>query len=182
MPTFKSSNDIDNLFDMSDGYFYAVMDCFCEKTWSHTTRYKIGYCQHCPNKVTWPAELEEERPALYFNVGMFVFEPNKLTFEGMMETLMSTTPTRFAEQLCHICFVLSLQIVVLFHNLMLTTVTPVSLQDFLNMYVQKQHKPIPLAYSLVLAMLLRHPENVELDFVKVHYCAAVKSLFRPYYS
>ncbi|XP_057857425.1 galactinol synthase 4 [Cryptomeria japonica] len=136
-------DNIDNLFDMPDGYFYAVMDCFCEKTWSHTTQYKIGYCQQCPNKVTWPAELEEERPALYFNAGMFVFEPSKLTFESMMETLMSTTPTPFAEQ------------------------------DFLNMYFQKQYKPIPLAYNLVLAMLWRHPENVDLDTVKVvHYCAA----------
>ncbi|GLJ54905.1 hypothetical protein SUGI_1178860 [Cryptomeria japonica] len=54
---------------------------------------------------------------------------------------------------------------------MLTTVTPVSLQDFLNMYFQKQYKPIRLAYNLVLAMLWRHPENVELDSVKVvHYC------------
>ncbi|GLJ23676.1 hypothetical protein SUGI_0448360 [Cryptomeria japonica] len=136
-------DNIDNLFDMPDGYFYAVMDCFCEKTWSHTTQYQIGYCQQCPNKVTWPAELEEERPALYFNAGMFVFEPSKLTFENMMETLMSTTPTPFAEQ------------------------------DFLNMYFQKQYKPIPLVYNLVLAMLWRHPENVDLDTVKVvHYCAA----------
>lgn len=91
-------DNIDNLFDMPDGYFYAVMDCFCEKTWNHTTQCKIGYCQQCPNKVTWPAELEEERPALYFNAGMFVFEPSKLTFESMMETLMSSTPTPFAEQ------------------------------------------------------------------------------------
>ncbi|KAE8706428.1 Galactinol synthase 1 [Hibiscus syriacus] len=37
-----------------DGYFYAVMDCFCEKTWSHTPQYKIGYCKQCPNKVQWP--------------------------------------------------------------------------------------------------------------------------------
>ncbi|GLJ23675.1 hypothetical protein SUGI_0448350 [Cryptomeria japonica] len=136
-------DNIDNLFDMPDGYFYAVMDCFCEKTWSHTTQYQIGYCQQYPNKVTWPVELEEERPALYFNAGMFVFEPSKLTFESMMETLMSTTPTPFAEQ------------------------------DFLNMYFQKQYKPIPLVYNLVLAMLWRHPENVDLDTVKVvHYCAA----------
>ncbi|KAH9319278.1 hypothetical protein KI387_021047, partial [Taxus chinensis] len=67
---------------------------------------------------------------------MFVFEPSKLTFDSMIETLMSTTPTPFAEQ------------------------------DFLNMYFQKM-------YNLVLAMLWRHPENVDLDEVKVvHYCAA----------
>ena len=35
------------------------------------------------------------------------------------------------------------------------------------------YKPIPNVYNLVLAMLWRHPENVELDRVKVvHYCAA----------
>ena len=47
-------------------------------------------------------------------------------------------------------------------------------QDFLNMFFQTTYKPISLAYNLVLAMLWRHPENVELDEVKVvHYCAAV---------
>ncbi|KAK1318277.1 Galactinol synthase 1 [Acorus calamus] len=28
--------NVDELFDLPDGGFYAVMDCFCEKTWSHT--------------------------------------------------------------------------------------------------------------------------------------------------
>lgn len=47
-------------------------------------------------------------------------------------------------------------------------------QDFLNMFFEKVYKPIPLDYNLVLAMLWRHPENVDLDKVKVvHYCAAV---------
>ncbi|OAY65583.1 Galactinol synthase 1 [Ananas comosus] len=47
------------------------------------------------------------------------------------------------------------------------------IQDFLNMFFEKIYKPIPLVYNLVLAMLWRHPENVELDNVKVvHYCAA----------
>ena len=42
------------------------------------------------------------------------------------------------------------------------------------MYFKKIYKPIPLVYNLVLAMLWRHPENVELGKVKVvHYCAAV---------
>ena len=42
------------------------------------------------------------------------------------------------------------------------------------MYFKGIYKPIPLVYNLVLAMLWRHPENVELDKVKVvHYCAAV---------
>lgn len=45
------------------------------------------------------------------------------------------------------------------------------------MFFQKMYKPIPLAYNLVLAMLWRHPENVELEKVKVvHYCAAVSTL------
>ena len=43
--------NIDHLFDYPDGYFYAVMDCFCEKTWSQSPQYKIGYCQQCPNRV-----------------------------------------------------------------------------------------------------------------------------------
>ncbi|KHG13499.1 Glycogenin-1 [Gossypium arboreum] len=35
------------------------------------------------------------------------------------------------------------------------------------------HLPIPPIYNLVMAMLWRHPENIELDKAKVvHYCAA----------
>lgn len=44
------------------------------------------------------------------------------------------------------------------------------------MFFKDIYKPIPLVYNLVLAMLWRHPENVELDKVKVvHYCAAVRN-------
>ncbi|GLU21628.1 hypothetical protein SLE2022_377570 [Rubroshorea leprosula] len=135
-------DNIDHLFDTPDGYFYAVMDCFCEKTWSNSLQYSIGYCQQCPEKVTWPAKMGSP-PPLYFNAGMYVFEPSRLTFENLLETLQITQPTLFAEQ------------------------------DFLNMYFQNVYKPIPLVYNLVMAMLWRHPENVELDKVKVvHYCAA----------
>lgn len=135
-------DNIDHLFDLPDGYLYAVMDCFCEKTWSHTPQYKIGYCQQCPHKVKWPAELGKP-PSLYFNAGMFVFEPSLATSEDLLNKLKITPPTPFAEQ------------------------------DFLNMYFSDIYQPIPLIYNLVLAMLWRHPENVELEKVKVvHYCAA----------
>ncbi|KAF5746599.1 galactinol synthase 1 [Tripterygium wilfordii] len=134
-------DNIDHLFDTPDGYFYAVMDCFCEKTWNHSRQFSIGYCQQCPDKVTWPAEMGSP-PPLYFNAGMFVFEPSPLTFESLLQTLQITPPTPFAEQ------------------------------DFLNMFFEKTYKPIPLSYNLVLANLWRHPENVDLDQVKVvHYCA-----------
>ncbi|KAF3775695.1 Galactinol synthase 1 [Nymphaea thermarum] len=134
--------NIDHLFDLPDGFFYAVMDCFCEKTWSHSPQYSIGYCQQCPDRVKWPAEMGAP-PALYFNAGMFVFEPSRLTFDNLIQTLQVTPPTPFAEQ------------------------------DFLNMFFQHVYKPIPLDYNLVLAMLWRHPENVVLEKVKVvHYCAA----------
>ncbi|XP_059644662.1 galactinol synthase 2-like [Cornus florida] len=134
--------NIDHLFDMPNGHLYAVMDCFCEKTWSHTPQYEIRYCQQCPNKVQWPAELGP-KPPLYFNAGMFVFEPSLSTYDDLLRTLKITPPTPFAEQ------------------------------DFLNMFFRDIYKPIPSAYNLVLAMLWRHPENVELEEVKVvHYCAA----------
>lgn len=135
--------NIDHLFDLEDGYFHAVMDCFCEKTWSHTRQYKIGYCQQCPEKVTWrPSEMGRP-PALYFNAGMFIFQPSLTTYEELLNTLKITPPTSFAEQ------------------------------DFLNMFFKDVYKPIPNVYNLVLAMLWRHPENVQLDQVKVvHYCAA----------
>ncbi|KAM1061288.1 hypothetical protein ACFX2I_025727 [Malus domestica] len=136
-------DNIDHLFDLPDGHFYAVMDCFCEKTWSHTPQYQIGYCQQCPEKVQWPTSELGPPPSLYFNAGMFVFEPGLETYHDLLRTLRVTPPTPFAEQ------------------------------DFLNMYFRKIYKPIPLVYNLVLAMLWRHPENVELDKVKVvHYCAA----------
>ncbi|XP_010276500.1 PREDICTED: galactinol synthase 2-like [Nelumbo nucifera] len=135
-------DNIDHLFDLPGGHFYAVMDCFCEKTWSNTPQFKIGYCQQCPDKVKWPAELGPP-PSLYFNAGMFVFEPSLSTCDDLLKTLQVTPATSFAEQ------------------------------DFLNMFFKDIYKPIPLVYNLVLAMLWRHPENVDLDKVKVvHYCAA----------
>jgi len=43
------------------------------------------------------------------------------------------------------------------------------------MYFKDKYKPIPNVYNLVLAMMWRHPENVELEKVQVvHYCAAVR--------
>ncbi|KMT14181.1 hypothetical protein BVRB_4g079980 [Beta vulgaris subsp. vulgaris] len=136
-------DNIDHLFDLPDGYFYAVMDCFCEKTWSHTPQYKIGYCQQCPNKVQWAEDKLGPKPALYFNAGMFVFEPKMSTYHDLLNTVKTTTPTPFAEQ------------------------------DFLNMYFKNIYKPIPPIYNLVLAMLWRHPENIVLNDAKVvHYCAA----------
>ncbi|KAB2625134.1 galactinol synthase 2-like [Pyrus ussuriensis x Pyrus communis] len=128
-------DNIDHLFDMPEGSFYAVMDCFCEKTWSASPQYKIGYCQQCPKKVQWPAELGSPPPP-YFNAGMFVFEPCVLTYHDLLETLEVTPPSSFAEQ------------------------------DFLNMFFKDIYSPIPPIYNLVLAMLWRHPENVDLDKVK----------------
>lgn len=90
--------NIDHLFDFPDGYLYAVMDCFCEKTWSHTRQYKIGYCQQCPNRVQWPEEELGPKPPLYFNAGMFVFEPSLPTYDDLLSNLNTTPPTPFAEQ------------------------------------------------------------------------------------
>ncbi|KAA8536712.1 hypothetical protein F0562_029190 [Nyssa sinensis] len=136
--------NIDHLFDMPDGYFYAVMDCFCEKTWSHSPQYQIGYCQQCPDKVQWPARLGP-RPPLYFNTGMFVYQPSLSTYDDLLKTLKITPPT---------------------------CVPSFGDQDFLNMFFRDIYRPIPAVYNLVLAMLWCHPENIELDKVKVvHYCA-----------
>ena len=90
-------DNIDHLFDFEDGYFYAVMDCFCEKTWSSSPQYKIGYCQQCPEKVKWPLQMGSP-PPLYFNAGMFVYQPNLLTYYQLLDKLKITTPTSFAEQ------------------------------------------------------------------------------------
>jgi len=91
--------NIDHLFDLPDNYFYAVMDCFCEKTWSHSPQYQIGYCQQCPDKVQWSSHLGP-KPPLYFNAGMFVYEPDLVTYRDLLQTLQITKPTSFAEQVC----------------------------------------------------------------------------------
>lgn len=93
--------NIDHLFDYPDGYFYAVMDCFCEKTWSASPQYQIGYCQQSPEKVKWPPEMGPP-PPLYFNAGMFVFEPSYSTYYNLLQTLQHTLPTSFAEQVSFI--------------------------------------------------------------------------------
>lgn len=118
-------DNIDHLLDTPDGYFYAVMDCYCEKVWSHSFQYSIGYCQQCPDKVTWPAEMGSPPPP-YCNAGMFVFEPSRLTFDNLIETLQITPPTPFAEQVrtdLHIslCFLLPIFLLghfrtITFHN------------------------------------------------------------------
>nr|GMC59884.1 galactinol synthase 2 [Ipomoea batatas] len=132
--------NIDSLFDLPDGYLYAVMDCFCEESWSHTPQYKIGYCQQCPDKVQWTQKLGL-KPPLYFNTGMFVCEPNLSISNALLDALKSFPSTPFAEQ------------------------------DFLNMFFRDVY--MPNAYNLVLAMLWRHPANVELGKAKVvNYCAA----------
>ncbi|KAL9310164.1 Galactinol synthase 7 [Arabidopsis thaliana] len=133
--------NIDDLFDMQDGYLHGVLSCFCEKIWSYTPLYSIGYCQYCPEKVVWPAEMESAPPSPYFNAGMFVFEPNPLTYESLLQTLQVTPPTPFAEQ------------------------------DFLNMFFGKVFKPVSPVYNLILSVLWRHPGKVDLESVKVvHYC------------
>lgn len=91
--------NIDHLFEAPDGYLYATMDCFCEKTWSHSVQYSIGYCQQCPDRVKWPAHMgSPPPPPLYFNAGMFVFEPSPSTYHDLLHTLKITPPTPFAEQ------------------------------------------------------------------------------------
>ena len=89
--------NIDHLFDTPDGYFYATMDCFCEKLWSQSLQFKIGYCQQCPDRVPWPVDMGSP-PPLYFNAGMFVFNPSRSTFDKFLEALCVTPVTPFAEQ------------------------------------------------------------------------------------
>ncbi|KAI7730045.1 hypothetical protein M8C21_019996 [Ambrosia artemisiifolia] len=74
-------DNIDHLFDLPDGHFYAVMDCFCEPNWQNSPQYKIGYCQQSPNKVEWPKHQLGPKPPLYFNAGMFIFEPKNVDLE-----------------------------------------------------------------------------------------------------
>lgn len=90
--------NIDHLFELSDGNFYAVMDCFCEKTWAHTPQYRIGYCQQSPERVSWPHEELGPPPPPYFNAGMFVSQPSTITARALLAVLKIIPPTPFAEQ------------------------------------------------------------------------------------
>lgn len=96
--------NIDHLFDLPNGYFYAVMDCFCEASWSKTPQYKIGYCQQCPEKVQWPTAELGPLPSLYFNAGFFVYEPSIPTYHDILKKLQETPPTSFAEQVLPLFF------------------------------------------------------------------------------
>lgn len=123
--------NIDSLFELPSGRFYAVMDCLCEMG---------DVC--CTEMVQWPQVLGD-KPPFYFNGGMFIFEPSLHTYASLLRSLRTTPPTPFAEQ------------------------------DFLNAFFKSIAKPLHHVYNLLVAMLWRHPEYVQLDEVKVvHFCVA----------
>jgi inositol 3-alpha-galactosyltransferase len=101
--------NIDNLFSLPDGHFYAVMDCFCQQ---------LGYHKQCPDKVKWPAELGQP-PSVYFNAGMFVFAPSLSTNQDLLKTLKVAPPTPFAEQVFAINQFFSARLVLVFNGLFL---------------------------------------------------------------
>ncbi|KAM0889221.1 hypothetical protein ACQ4PT_027800 [Festuca glaucescens] len=105
----------------------------------------------CFCEGTWSEQCRDrvafwpEPPPLYFNAGVFVHEPSIATAKALIDELAVTQPTAFAEP------------------------------DFLNMFFRDMYKPIPPAYNLLMAMLWRHPESVDLGKAKVvHYCAEVR--------
>ncbi|XP_048420369.1 galactinol synthase 2-like [Pyrus x bretschneideri] len=82
------------------------------------------------------------KPPLYFNADMFVFEPSWVTYRDLVKTLQTSRTTAFAEQ------------------------------DLLNVFFKDKLVALAPHYNLLLPMLWRHPEAVELDRVKVvNYCA-----------
>ncbi|KAL5770539.1 hypothetical protein ACOSP7_014693 [Xanthoceras sorbifolium] len=97
MQIFQVFDNIDHLFDLPDGYLYAAMGCCCEQVWCHSPQYSIGYCQQCPDKVTWPSQMGSP-PPLYFNAAVFVFQPSRLTYNILISRLSRSQPTAFAEQ------------------------------------------------------------------------------------
>ncbi|GAB2243243.1 hypothetical protein Droror1_Dr00020018 [Drosera rotundifolia] len=92
-----------DLFDLLSGSFYTVMDCFCEKTWSHTPQYKIGYATECLDKVQggwraiWGLDLHctSMRGCSCTNLAnidaaMFVYEPSIASYHHLISTLKIT--------------------------------------------------------------------------------------------
>lgn len=175
-------DNIDDLFDLENGYIHGVLSCFCETSWSFSPLFSIGYCQYCPEKVTWPNEIQSSPPPPYFNGGMFVFEPSSLTLESLLQTLMVTPPSPFSEQVGHIhqriylFWVFSFDII--FQIVSDAWFCYVGLwQDFLNMFFEKLFKPVPPVYNLILSVLWRHPGLIDVERVKVvHYCPLVSIL------
>ncbi|RWR94372.1 galactinol synthase 1 [Cinnamomum micranthum f. kanehirae] len=169
-PNVQVYGNIDNLFDYPDGehvdcgVLYAVLDCFCEKTAAANLQDNINLCQK----------------KLYFNDGMFVFEPIKKTFKYLIETLelIPPTPTPFVVQvnsnttqrhfghenslqtisLSKLCIIISWLVLGLFEHVL-----------------RGVYKPISLIYNLNLPMLWNHSEHmdvVDLNEIKVvNYCA-----------
>ncbi|XP_047069065.1 galactinol synthase 1-like isoform X1 [Lolium rigidum] len=103
----------------------------------------------CFCEAAWGEQCQEmaawfpKPPPQYFNGGMLVLEPSLATAKALLDRLALTTGfTPFAEQ------------------------------DFLNMFFKDVYKPIPWVYNLLVSMLWRHPEKVQLGKAKVvHYCA-----------
>ncbi|RWR94374.1 galactinol synthase 1 isoform X1 [Cinnamomum micranthum f. kanehirae] len=127
------------------GVVYAVLDCFCEKMSADNPQYNIKLCQE----------------KLYFNDGLFVFEPSKKTFNYLVETLelIPPTPTPFAVQVNS--------------NATQQHFGLMKILDYLNKSFEDVYQPISLIYNLNLPMLWNHSEHVvDVDRVKViHYCA-----------
>ncbi|RCV45089.1 hypothetical protein SETIT_9G424900v2 [Setaria italica] len=153
----------DELFELEKGHLYAK--------WSHTPQYKAGYCQQRPDKVPWPTAELGPPPSLYMNAGMFVHETSMATAKALLDTLRVTPPTPFAgegssKQGAH-------RLSSANYMRMLSALWSLEIsKDFLNVFFREQYKTIPNVYNFLVAMLWRHPENVQLEKVKaVHYCA-----------
>jgi inositol 3-alpha-galactosyltransferase len=133
----------------ADVQVYENIDHLFDLEVGHLYAVKDCFCEG----MKWSEQCQDraafwpEPPLRYFNAGVFVHEPSLATAQALLDRLAISDPTAFAEQ------------------------------DFLNMFFRDEYKPIPAAYNLLLAMLWRHPESVELGKAKVvHYCAEVRTL------
>ncbi|GKV01458.1 hypothetical protein SLEP1_g14008 [Rubroshorea leprosula] len=72
-------SNIDDLFDLNDGYIYAP-----RFPW--------------PEFLKWPTEFGTPRPCCYFNASMFVFEPGASIFDDLLKTIASIPPIPLTEQ------------------------------------------------------------------------------------
>lgn len=88
--------NLDELLENPDGHLYAVIDCFCEKTWSHTPQYQIGYCQHRPDLVQWPSQLAP-LPPFTSTPACSSLTPAPHTCKSLLHSLKVTVPTTFAQ-------------------------------------------------------------------------------------
>jgi lipopolysaccharide biosynthesis glycosyltransferase len=135
--------NLDELFQLEDNPdFAAVQTCICNPGKNKT------YPEHwIPTNCPYTSENFSiiDHQGKYFNSGLFLFHPNKKTFEEILKCLNTwdLTQLKFPDQ------------------------------DFLNKFYQKKWKCLPSIYNSLKTFSITHPNIWDLSKIKIiHYILA----------